>query len=422
MATTNRTAIDLTIDALAETADTSQELAQATAELVPLLPEPDLARYAAALAAKLDPQRSPAPTIDPALRTTLINFLHAAKDSTDPGTAEATTRVIDGLTAGLEAEPPAGDFSRESLPYLLSTEQGATQAPALAARIINAIPPQATAHAVLMTGLLHQLFSDPVVRDEQLANALARVQQWINAGQPGPAMVFAAHYADQPAVNDQWLVWIAQQWGTLASPERNLVLRAAGRDDLLAPHAAAQHLTPLLWEHLLDPAADSPWEAAPRLWVALNENHRARLLAGERGRCPELARQAEEAPASVLFGALQLAGEDLESVLQLLREAHETSAAVNQFVEDLLEAPAWQPDRAQKAVKGIPDPTAVWTTALTTAAEGHDALHRAATMIRTLAESHPDSAPAAFVENGAFPVIVDTGCHAAVASVVDRCS
>jgi hypothetical protein len=26
------------------------------------------------------------------------------------------------------------------------------------------------------------------------------------------------------------------------------------------------------------------------------------------------------------------------------------------------------------------------------------------------------------LRSGAFPVIVDTGCHAAVASVVDRCS
>jgi hypothetical protein len=150
---------------------------------------------------------------------------------------------------------------------------------ALATRIINAIPHQATAHAVLMTGLLHQLFNDPVVRDEHLANALARVQQWMSAGQAGPAMVFAAHYADQPAVNDRWLAWIAQQWITLASPERHLVLRAAGRAELLPPHAAAQHQTPALLDHLIDPAAKATWEPAPRLWAALNEDQRAQLLA-----------------------------------------------------------------------------------------------------------------------------------------------
>ncbi|MGW3312206.1 P-loop NTPase fold protein [Streptomyces sp. NPDC001073] len=406
VATTNRTAIDLTIDAVAETADTSQELAEASADLLPLLPEPDVARYAAAVAAKLNPQRSPAPDVDSALRTTLINFLHTTKDSSAPATVEATTRVTDSLTANLEAEPPTGEFARESLPYLLSTEQGAAQAPVLATRIINAIPQQATSHAVLMTGLLHQLFTDPVVRDKHLANALARVQQWMNMGQAGPAMVFAARYADQPAVNDQWLVWIAQQWITLAAPERNLILRAAGRAELLPPHTAAQHLTPLLLEHLLDPAADAPWEPAPRLWAALNEDQRAQLLAAERGRCPELARQATEAPTSVLFGALQRAGEDLESVLQLLRDAPDAPAAVNQFIADLLEAPVWQPESAQNAVAGISDPIAVWRSALMAAAEGRDALHRAAVVIRALAEAHPDSVPATFVEDFA-PLVQD---------------
>lgn len=33
-----------------------------------------------------------------------------------------------------------------------------------------------------------------------------------------------------------------------------------------------------------------------------------------------------------------------------------------------------------------------------------------------------DGRPVVDVDNGGFPKIVDTGCHAAVASVVDRCS
>ncbi|MER6126918.1 P-loop NTPase fold protein [Streptomyces sp. NPDC001795] len=406
LATSNRTAIDLTIDALADTADTSMALAEASADLVPILPEPDVARYAAALAAKLTPQRDAAPTIDAALRTTLINFLHATKDSEEAATAEATTQVIASLTAGLEAEAPAGDFAHESLPYLLTTQQGSAHAPTLAMQVINAIPNQATPHALLLTSLLHQLFAIPTVRDQHLPQALTRVQQWISSAQAGPAMAFAARYADQPAVNDQWLAWIGQHWDALATAERDLVLSAAGRPELMPPHAAAQYLPALLLNHLLDVSADAPWESAPRLWAALNEDQRAQLLAAERGRCPELAVQAAESPMSLLFGALQRAGEDLENLLQLLRDAPEASDAVNQFIEELLHAPAWQPGPAEKAVAGIPDPTAAWSTALSAASEGRDGLHRAAHVIRALAEQHPDSVPETFVQDFA-PLVHD---------------
>ncbi|WP_329533062.1 KAP family NTPase [Streptomyces sp. NBC_01450] len=406
LATSNRTAIDLTIDALVETADTSLALAETSADLVPLLPENDVARYAAALAARLTPQRDANPGIDAALRTTLINFLHATKDSNAAATAQATAQVIESLTAGLEAEAPAGDFAHKSLPYLLTTQQGSAHAPALAMRVINAIPNQATAHALLLTSLLHQLFAIPAAREQHLPQALGRVQQWINAAQAGPAMVFAAHYSDQPAVTDQWLAWIGQHWAALAPAERNLVLRAAGRTELLPPHAAAQYLTPLLLDHLLDSSADAPWHSAPRLWDALNEDQRAQLLAAERGRCRELAVQAAESPVPVLLGTLQRAGEDLESVLQLLRDAPGASAALNHFIDELLQAPVWQPDSADKAIAGIADPTAVWSTALSAAAEGRDSLHRAAHVIRALAEQHPDSVPETFVQDFA-PLVHD---------------
>ncbi|BFV54934.1 hypothetical protein KCMC57_up00380 [Kitasatospora sp. CMC57] len=144
--TANRTAIDLTVKAIVETADSSEELAQTTRQLLDMLPEQDAAGYAEALADKLNPQPPAIVPVASALRNTLIGFLHRA-DGSGSAMEAAAARVLDKLTEGIEADSATGVFARQGLPHVLSTPQGQAQASVLARRLIDAIPIQATQHA-----------------------------------------------------------------------------------------------------------------------------------------------------------------------------------------------------------------------------------------------------------------------------------
>ncbi|WP_407986265.1 hypothetical protein [Kitasatospora sp. CMC57] len=236
---------------------------------------------------------------------------------------------------------------------------------------------------------------DAVLRDECLPAALAKVQQWMNYNHAAAAAGFAARYADHPAVSDQWLVWIAQNWGGLAPEHRDRAVRASGRNELHASYGAAQ-LTPFLLDHVVGSDDLAVWASAPRLWAALNDDQRARLLAAEGGHCPELSQCAAEAPAEVLWAALQQAGANLTQTLDLLHDAPGTPAAIESFVKELIGATSWQGDTAQKAVSASNDATPLWPMAIEAASHGREALGRAADMIRTLATAHPQTVPSTF--------------------------
>nr|BFD96358.1 hypothetical protein KitaXyl93_77180 [Kitasatospora sp. Xyl93] len=397
-ATGDRTGVDLTTGALADTARTSETLARAAAEPLALLTEIDAARYATALASALDERDSLYPGIDEPLRDTLIVFLRRTEDSITPQTKNASSTIIDTLTKGLETDSNVGTSNRADLPHVLSTKQGKAFASTLAERIVNAISVPAATRTTEILQSLHLLFDDPEIRAPYLPQALSKLQQWFNYNQQVAALAFAAHYADEPAFNDQWLAWTAQHWHTLSAQDHDHALRAAGRPELAPGHGGAQ-LISLLVERLLTADADSTaWMHAPRLWPALDDDQRATLLAGEDNRCPAMAECAADAPQAALLSALQRADSHLERVFELLNAAPHAPAAIEQFTDGLLRAPAWNADAARLAVRGTADATPLWATVLAAAADGHDLLLRAAETMEALALAHPATAPAALAD------------------------
>ncbi|MET8406113.1 P-loop NTPase fold protein [Streptomyces sp900116325] len=395
---------------IADNADTSLDLAQGAEGFFEDFSAPAAAAYSRLLAEKVGGEVS-SNDIDAALRGALIRYLRSAPENPDTETAEALQISFTALADALGTDSAAGRAARQGLAPLMSTAYGRDRAPELTTVLINALPvPAAGPYEECLAGL-HVLFANPAARDQHLPAALQRMAQWFNYNNAqGAATDFAARYADQTAVDDQWLAWIAQYWDAVSDTHKAFAFRAAARTDLHTP--GGKQFVAVLLEHLNHTTSEATWAKATILWDRLTDEQCAQLLAMERGHCPDLAQRAEEADANLLLRAVLMAGDDPQDLFKLLQGAPAFSETLTQFMDDLLNRTEWNADLARDTVGACPEPAGLWAIALEHAYQDQESLARAADIIRYLAEAQPNTVPDELTDK-LSPLVLEGGAPTA---------
>ncbi|MFC9499573.1 P-loop NTPase fold protein [Streptomyces sp. NPDC056982] len=377
--------------AIADNADTALELAEGAEGFFEDFSAPAAAAYSRMLAEKVggDPSDN---EIDAALRAALVRYVRGASEDPDSETAGSLQISFTQLTSSLGTDSSAGRAARQGLAALMSTDYGQDRAAELAPQLISALPvPAAGPYEECLAGL-HVLFASIAARDQHLPSTLQRLAQWFNYNNAQHAAAgFAACYADQAAVTDNWLAWIGQYWDGISDTNKARAFQAAARTDLLTP--GGNQFVAVLLKHLTHATSELVWAWAPVLWDRLTGEQRAQLLAHERGQCPDLAQRAEEADINLLLSAVLATGDHPQALFKLLQGAPAFSETLTLFMDELLNRTQWEADLARDTVCACPDPAGLWATAVEQAYLGQEPLARAADIIRYLAESHPGTVP-----------------------------
>jgi hypothetical protein len=364
------------------------DLTVAARTILAQLPEEQAASCASHMAAALPGHRDPHDAIGTTLRDTLIDYLQRSESSTAAATRESIANCLDALTADVEAISPAGQFTRSTVPLLLTTAPGREMATPLINRLSGALSPDPN-HALQLLPSLHVLLREPAAQDAHLPAVIARVQPFISSAFPHIALDFAAPYITTTALDVNWLNWFASRWPDLQQSTRSLAVAAAARPDLLSVPALRDHLV----QYLLETDDAEPWQYAETLWPQATTDQQSSLLAHADGRCPELARCASPADADLLSAALVKAGAKTSSLLSLIQEASAFDEAVALYLNNRLTQPEWTPEAAHAAIARVHDPAVLWKHVQTALTEGQSSAARAAVYLAALIESHPGSVP-----------------------------
>lgn len=310
------------------------------------------------------------------------------------GACEATKSAVEvcaaALTADLEAFTPAGRFARNALPLLLTTECGRDMAPALAQRLISAVPPNDGARAQELVPSLHLLFEHRVARESQLPPALQRLQQLVGYGHAAVALDFAAHYVIDPAVDVNWLNLFTAHWADLPQLTRTRALAAAERPELTSIPALRDNLV----NHLLESEEAEPWHYATQMWPLASPDQQSSLLAYAGTRCPGLGEYAAHADAELLSTAMVKSGDRIDDLLALIADVPALDDAVMLYFNHCVEQPTWNSIAATAAAGVTSASEAVWNHVLTLMGEDQSSAMRAADLLAALVECAPDRLPA----------------------------
>ncbi|MCY0946698.1 P-loop NTPase fold protein [Streptomyces antarcticus] len=381
-------------DAIGLTAHTCTELATAASRILPDLQSQDAATCATAIAGNLSNPGDLEEALRNALGEVLVTYLRLAQNTNAPAVQTASEACLTALTSSLAAPDAHGTFARRCLPAVMTTEQGRVAAPLLADRLMPMLArPNHPDNEGILTSL-HVLFRDPDTRASRLAAALQHLQGWINS-QPNVAAAFVAHYAADPAVNTQWLAWIAQFWPSIPGPVRTLASAASNRGDL-----SQTALPAVLAQHLLESDDPGAWEHGAHLWDKLGHDQQAALLAAADGRCPQLTTRSNEASAELLDSALATSTvEQLPSLLDLISSSPQATDALCLYVERAVQAREWDEPRATRVTSACTDPQPLWEVLLKAAGADQSTLQRVSTLIATMIGNAPASIPDSFVDD-----------------------
>ncbi|MFB6628149.1 P-loop NTPase fold protein [Streptomyces sp. NPDC056374] len=379
--------------AVARTAHTCLELANAATELMADLSDADVAHCANTIAANLNGPELTDEAVRDALAEALITCLRRAEHSTDPDLAESATESLNALTLSLNQPDAPGARSRRHLPAVLTTQQGRAAAPTYADQLIAVINTYNQPQAADALDSLRVLYHDPAVRDAKLPGTMSQLHNW-TSGNPLPAVVFAAHHADHTAVNTTWLSLIAQYWSQLPDLARTAALAAASRDDL-----NQTPLTTLLAEQIRTSDTPIVWTYAADLWDKVGVDQHAALLVAADGRCPALAARADSADPATLDQALTNAtAEQLPGLLQLLAGSEPFTDAVCEHVNRNLGSRDWDAGRMTAIAAACPDKNALWDVLLGQAETDQSTLGHLISIIGALIGNAPGTVPGTCAE------------------------
>ncbi|MFF7356371.1 P-loop NTPase fold protein [Streptomyces filipinensis] len=385
---------EMTAEAIAEAAASAAgvqpDLVAAADRILQQLPEEPAAACATALSAHVTEHRDVNDAIGIALRDTLVSYLRRSAPTTCEATKSAVEVCAAALTADLEAFTPAGRFARNALPLLLTTECGRDMAPALAQRLISAVPPNDGARAQELVPSLHLLFEHRVVRESQLPPALQRLQQLVGYGHAAVALDFAAHYVVDPAVDVNWLNLFTAHWADLPQLTRTRALAAAERPELTSIPALRDNLV----THLLESEEAEPWHYATQMWPLASPDQQSSLLAYAGTRCPALGEYAAHADAELLSTAMVKSGDRIDDLLALIADVPALDDAVMLYFNHCVGQPTWSSIAATAAAGATSTSEAVWNHVLTLMGEDQSSAMRAADLLAALVECAPDRLPA----------------------------
>jgi hypothetical protein len=398
--TTGRdTGEDTAIAALTAAASKYIAVTDITVRLLEDLPAEQAASLASDLAKILSEHRDNEDPIGGKLRTGLLTYLRRAHGGSAPGEAEAAQECMATLTAELTSLTPQGAFARTTLPALVDTPQGHAARGQLATTVLSSVPQSPSPDSTEFLGCLHALFQDVPTRAAYLPAALARLMPWFNHGSVGVPLGFAAPYADQPAVDATWLNYLAQHWAALPLQTRDAALKAAERPELV--NSPGQHsLGNALLQHIIDSGDQGVWAQAPRLWGALNDAGRTRLLASTGSHCPDLAPLAAALGPALLCDALDQADDDaFDELVDLIAAAPHAAAALNDYLTQQLDTlRPWEPDKVKVMVARTSGPELMWATVLERIAEDRSVLERCTGVLADLTSLSADTVPANLVD------------------------
>ncbi|MGW9369283.1 P-loop NTPase fold protein [Streptomyces xanthophaeus] len=381
----------LVAEALAQSAHTSTQMANAAVRILPDLLHDDQISCVDTMATNLATVDHSDEPLSGALAQALLTFMHVETNSA--AADKAADACLSVLTTSLASDDARGAFARRHLPAVTSTPAGRIAGPAL---VDQFFPRLAQHHLPLEPAIfsaLHVLMRDRETRTARLDQVMQHLYARMSA-QPAPNVVFAAHYVADPAVSTQWLSWIAQHWASIPDRERTLTTEAASRQDI--PQSG---LPPLLLQHLLGTRDTEAWQYAASLWDKIDIEEQAHLLAAAHGLCPQLADRANEAPQDVLVIALgKVRTEEALSPLLALIAAHpQASQAIATYLDDTIAGREWNEALAVRTASECPDPTPLWDVLINALHNGQTSIQRVSPLIAGLL-ANPHTVPANLVE------------------------
>ncbi|MYS71511.1 hypothetical protein GTY88_13915 [Streptomyces sp. SID5926] len=376
-------------DAAAAVSAVHPALTAAAGVILDELNEEQAASSVTTMAAHLADHRDLSDSTGTGLRDTLVGYLHRSHSFETEAAQSAVTTVTTALTGEIETATPAGRFARSTLPALLTTGPGIDMAPTLIQRLMSSLNHHNPDHAQEVLPSLHVLLRNPEALVSHFSDVLTHVQQLMNSRTPAIALDFVAHYISAIRIDATWLNWFASHWPTLSPATRSLSVAAAERPELQSIPTLRDYLV----QHLLETDDTEPWQYADALWTYATTDQQASLLAYAHDRCPDLARCANGADADLLTAALVKAGERMDDVLTLVKEAPEFDKAAMRYLDYRLEQAAWMPLLAAAAIAAASDPAAFWAHVLPFMTEDQSSATRAASYIGALIEYHPESVP-----------------------------
>ncbi|MEV7797242.1 P-loop NTPase fold protein [Streptomyces sp. NPDC087512] len=376
-------------DAAADVSAAHPAVTAAAGAILEQLSEERAASCATTIATHLTDHRDLSDNIGTGLRDILVGYLQRSHSFESEVAEAAVIPITTALTAEIETATPAGRFARSTLPALLTTGPDIDMTTTLTQRLMNSLNPHNPGQAQEVLPSLHVLLRRPETRDRTFSDVLTHVQQLMNSSTPTLALDFAAHYISANEVNATWLNWFASHWPALSPATRSLSVAAAERPELQGIPPLRDHLI----QHLLETDDTEPWQYADVLWTQSTTDQQANLLAYAHDRCPDLARCANQAEADLLTAALVIAGEHIDDVLSLVKDAPEFDKAVKRYLDNRIEQAAWTPRRAAAAIAATSDPAALWAHVLPLMTEDQSSATRAASYIGALIEHHQASVP-----------------------------
>ncbi|WP_432043492.1 P-loop NTPase fold protein [Streptomyces cadmiisoli] len=378
----------LVAEAVAQSAHTSAQMANAAVRILPDLQQDDATSCVSIMAGNLataDPSDEP---LSDALAQALITFMRVETDNSEAHKAADACLTV--LTTSLAGDDARGAFARRHLPAVATTPAGRQAGPTL----VDQFLPRLSQHHIHLQAdtfsTLHVLMRDRETRTARLEQIMQHLYGRMST-QPVPNVTFAAHYAADPIVNVQWLTWMAQHWASIPDHERTLTMAAACRQDL--PQSG---LPPLLLQHLLATEDTEAWHDAAHLWDKIGTEEQNSLLASARGRCPQLADRANEASQDVLVIALGKARteETLLPFLALIATHPQASQAIATYLDDAISGRDWDETLAAPIACGCPDPTPLWDVLIRAVHNDQTSIQRASSLIAGLLTTSPRTAPA----------------------------
>lgn len=383
----------LVAEAVAQSAHTSAQMANAAVRIVPDLQQDDATSCVNTMAVNLA-------TVDPSdellsdtLAQALLTFMRVETDNSEAHKAADACLTV--LTTSLASDDARGAFARRHLPALVTTPAGRQAGPSLVDQFLPRLSQQHIQLESAIFSTLHVLMRDRETRTARLEQIMQHLYGRMST-QPVPNVAFAAHYAADPIVNAQWLSWMAQHWASIPDHERTLTMAAAPRQDL-----SQSGLPPLLLQHLLATEDTEAWHDAAHLWDKIGTEEQASLLASARGRCPQLADRANEATQDGLVIALGKARteEALSPFLTLIATHPQASQAISTYLDDAISGRDWDETLAVRTACGCPDSAPLWHVLIRAVHNGQTSIQRASSLMAGLLTTSPHTAPASLTDD-----------------------